>query len=96
VRLIVGIVLLLAGVGTLSCRLDGLAVDLPNRTYEMQWVRTVNGWERTDAWFSAEVSPLRLHPLVVATGQVLLSVLALAAYATEQERKAVRPDANDS
>lgn len=86
-RLIVGIMLLLVGAGTLSCRLDGLAVDLPTKGYEVEWVRTVHGWERTDAWFTPEVSPLRLHPLVVATGQALLSVLALAAYATEQEEK---------
>lgn len=86
-RLIVGIVLLLVGTGTLSCRLDGLAVDLPAHSYDVEWVRTVDGWERTDAWLPVEVSPLRLHPLIVASGQALLSVLALAVYATEGEQK---------
>lgn len=78
-RLILGIALLLAGLVSLSCRLEGLAVAPPTPAAAAQWVRTVDGWERSDRWYADRRTPPRLHPLVVATGQVLLSVLALVA-----------------
>lgn len=78
-RLIVGITLILLGVGSLSCRLEGLSVEPPAQTTSVDWVRTVDGWERP-TWQPSRVPAPRLHPLVVALGQTLLSVLALAAY----------------
>lgn len=83
-RLILGIALLLLGAGTLSCRLDGLAVDLPTNHQEVDWVRTSHGWERSSAWTSRKTSPVSLHPLVVAAGQAMLSILALAFYAEDR------------
>ncbi len=81
-RLIVGIALLLLGVGTWSCRVEGLSAEPPRPAAAVDWVRTVDGWERPTAWQPSEVPPPRLHPLVVAFGQGLLSILALAAYAS--------------
>jgi hypothetical protein len=78
VRLIIGISLLLLGAGCLSCRLDGLAIDPPTALPDVDWVRTVHGWEQRNTWSLNEVSAVGLHPLVVATSQVMLSVLALA------------------
>jgi hypothetical protein len=82
-RLIVGIACLLLGMGMLSCRLDGLtsseAAERPTtEPHAAEWVRTVDGWERVDSWYLGEVMPPRLHPLVVAAGQGLLSLLGLA------------------
>jgi hypothetical protein len=87
VRLVAGIVLLLAGAVMLSSRFDGLAVELPASHERIEWVRTVHGWERPDEWLPPEVAPLRLHPLVVAAGQAMLSVLALAALANESDNR---------
>ena len=42
-----------------------------------QWVRTVDGWERTELWHARDLHVPRLHPLVVAAGQGLVSVTAL-------------------
>ena len=76
VRLIVGILLLLFGAGTLSCRLDGVAAE-PRVS---PWVRTVDGWERADSWQPDPPPPPSIHPLVVAAAQGLVSVLALVAF----------------
>jgi hypothetical protein len=46
-----------------------------------QWVRTVDGWERTELWQAADLHAPRLHPLVVAAGQGLVSVMGLVACA---------------
>lgn len=78
-RAIVGISLLLLAMGMLLCRAEGLAARGPREPVAGQWVRTVDGWERTDTWSVAAVPPGRLHPLVVAAGQGLASLLALAA-----------------
>jgi hypothetical protein len=79
VRLIVGILLLLFGFGTLSCRVEGLAARRPERPATSQWVRTADGWERTDRWHIQPAARATLHPIVVAAGQGLVSVLALVA-----------------
>ena len=79
-RLIVGITLLLLGAGMLSCRVDGTTSPLGERRTALTWVRTVDGWERPEAWTEAPVEPPQLHPLVVAAGQGLASLLALAAF----------------
>ena len=85
-RLIVGIVCLLLGAGMLSCQV-GPVVTGPvvantqagSARDAAGWVRTVDGWERVDSWYVSEVRPPRLHPLVVAAGQGLVSLLGLAA-----------------
>jgi hypothetical protein len=81
VRLIFGITLLLLGLGMLSCRM-GTAVPEPELNAHVRtltWVRTVDGWERPESWRIQNVGPPRLHPLVVAAGQGLASLLGLAA-----------------
>jgi hypothetical protein len=78
VRLILGITLFLLGIGLWSCQIDGLAGGSPSPTIEAPWVRTVDGWERAGSWHAESAMPRpRLHPLVVAAGQLLLSLLAL-------------------
>jgi hypothetical protein len=79
VRLILGITLLLLGVGTLSCRIERTARSSPDITAAWQWVRTVDGWERPEMWCDAPHYVPRLHPLVVALEEGLLSVLGLVA-----------------
>jgi hypothetical protein len=76
VRLILGITLLLLGIGSLSCQIDNPVGGAPV-VARGQWVRTVDGWERTDLWRAPNPFVPQLHPLVVAAGQGLLSVLAL-------------------
>jgi hypothetical protein len=82
-RLIVGITLLLVGIGTLSCRVEGTANS--NRPISTSWVRTVDGWERPNLWHAAPAKPPQLHPLVVAAGQTLASVLALVVFRRAHE-----------
>jgi hypothetical protein len=81
VRLILGITLLLLGVGLLSCNVEGTANSEPTSPPAVrQWVRTTNGWERASSWHAAKAPRPRLHPLVVAAGQGLVSVLGLVAF----------------
>ncbi len=79
-RLILGISLLLFGALRLSCDWDVRARADGAQGTRGQWVRTVDGWERTDAWLVRAPEPVKLNPLVVAAGQGLLSVLALATF----------------
>jgi hypothetical protein len=86
-RAIVGILCLLLGVGMLSCRYEGLSAkpQAAGRTQVRGWVRTVDGWERAGSWQVDEVGPPGLHPLVVAAGQGLVSLLGLAACGRERQ-----------
>jgi hypothetical protein len=44
------------------------------------WRRTIDGWERNERWQLAELPrAVRLHPGIVAAGQMLASLLALSA-----------------
>jgi hypothetical protein len=52
---------------------------------ESRWVRTVDGWERPDSWYLEAVRPPKLHPLVVAAGQGLVSLLGLVAFGRQEE-----------
>ncbi len=83
-RFVVGITLLLLGLGMLSCRVQGSASTHAQNPPSLTWVRTTDGWERSGSWNIAAVSRPRLHPLVVATGQGLASVLALIAFRRDQ------------
>jgi hypothetical protein len=94
VRAILGITFLLVGVAMLSCQVDGPqppAEVTANRS-ATKWVRTVDGWERPQSWYTQPVALPRLHPLVVAAGQILLSALGMAASAHEYDSiRARRP-----
>ena len=86
VRLILGITLILLAIGSWSCQIDGLAGGSPVAASEAPWVRTVDGWERA-SWLAAPTpapSSTQLHPLIVAGGQLLISLMALAACAWKQ------------
>jgi di/tricarboxylate transporter len=83
-RLILGITLLLLGLGSLSCQVQNSVGDGPVVTPAGQWVRTVGGWERTEMWHAPELYVPRLHPLVVAAGQGLVSVTALMVCARQR------------
>lgn len=63
----------------LSCRVEGVAARESDRPAASTWVRTVDGWERPDLWVSTTAWEPGLHPLVVAAGQGLASVMALVA-----------------
>jgi len=77
-RSILGILLLLAGAGLVSCRIDGPAARaLP--PHDDNWVRTADGWEQSGNWTPSLAAPPAVHPLVIAAGQLLVSMLALAA-----------------
>ena len=84
-RLIVGISLLLLGIGTLSCRVDSTMSSLRPAATPMAWVRTTDGWEHPEIWFATPARPPQLHPLVVAAGQCLASLLALTVFRREGE-----------
>jgi hypothetical protein len=83
VRLILGLALMLVGIGHWFCYPDVLSAPTPTVAGEVPWVRTVDGWERTGSWLASPSQPPRLHPLVVAAGQLLLSLFALALWCNE-------------
>ncbi len=80
-RSILGILLLLIGVGLLSCRIEGRSADVTRPVHQPDWVRTIDGWERPPNWSPSLARQPDVHPLIVAAGQVLLSLFALAAAA---------------
>jgi hypothetical protein len=63
----------------LSCRIDGLAARGTEQAAASRWVRTAQGWERPDRWVATAVWEPKVHPIVVAAGQGLASVMALVA-----------------
>jgi hypothetical protein len=77
VRFIVGISLLLLGAGLFACQVEGFSAR-SSAKFSTPWVRTVDGWERPGSWTVRAVGPPAVHPLVVAAGQTLVSVLGLA------------------
>ena len=81
-RTIVGISLLILGLGLLLGRVEGVGLEVPSEVRELEWVRTARGWERTAGWSNRPVVAPQLHPLVLAAGQGLASLLALVAFAT--------------
>jgi len=83
VRLILGITLLLLGLGSLLCSVDGTVGNSVAHAPVGQWVRTTYGWERTNTWQAMGSYQPELHPLVVAAGQGLVSILALVAFRRE-------------
>jgi hypothetical protein len=90
VRAILGISCLLLGIAMWACRVESsseLFADSAKpqaAAMAMKWVRTVDGWERTDSWFVEPVGRPRLHPLLVAAGQGLVSVMGLVVFKREK------------
>jgi hypothetical protein len=84
-RAILGISLLLLGVAMLSCRVEssGELQGSAKPQAAVRWVRTVDGWERPDVWSLQGAGGPALHPLVLAAGQGLLSVLGLVVFQRE-------------
>lgn len=80
-RSILGIVLLLAGAGLVTCRIEGRDAQVISSDLSDNWVRTADGWERSSNWTPSLAEPPAVHPLVIAAGQLLVSMLALAAAA---------------
>jgi hypothetical protein len=60
----------------LSCQVEG-TIDVVRSATEPRWVRTVDGWEHAGSWNLEAPRGPSLHPLVVAAGQGMLSVLGL-------------------
>jgi hypothetical protein len=87
-RWIAGIIVSLLAVGLLCCQLEGLSANWSASADPLAWVRTVDGWERSLNWSPSLAGPPAIHPAVLAAGQVLFSVFALAAFAGSMDREA--------
>jgi hypothetical protein len=87
VRFIVGISLLLLGVGLFACQVEGFSERSSSAEISTPWVRTIDGWERPGSWSAADVGPPAVHPLVVAAGQTLVSILGLAFFERDSRSK---------
>jgi hypothetical protein len=68
----------------LLCRVDGTDDGPESQALAEHWVRTVNGWERTESWNFPVTQLPRLHPLVVAAAQGLISVWAMVAFQRQE------------
>jgi hypothetical protein len=84
VRLIVGISFVLLGMGMLFCQMEGFSAASPGVEVSTPWVRTADGWERHGSWTVSSVGPPSVHPLVVAAGQTLASIFALALFQRDE------------
>ncbi len=68
-----------------ACQVEGFGeMGTAKPQAAMRWVRTVDGWERPDRWNLDSVRRPTLHPLVVAAGMGLFSVLGLLAFEREE------------
>jgi hypothetical protein len=92
-RLIVGISLVLLGVGSLLCEVECRSAVNAAASGMTGFVRTVNGWERPQSWRIESCSPPRVHPLVVAAGQGLVSIFALVACQSDRQTSGGTADA---
>jgi hypothetical protein len=89
-RLIVGIILLLFGVGAWLCQLECSPRAQARTPISLNWVRTANGWEHPDSWFAPPIATPQLHPLVVAAVECLASSLALVAFCRDENLLTIR------
>jgi hypothetical protein len=79
---VLGLSLILLGVLWLACQVEGSDGRVTSVVENDRWVRTTDGWERTSQWkWLASYEPA-LHPLVVATLQLLLTLIAIIAFCT--------------
>jgi hypothetical protein len=86
-RSILGIMLLLLGMGLVSCRFENPSAEFDNRRSQSDWVRTVDGWQKSNNWIPSLAAPPAVHPLTIAAAQVLVSLFALAASTDPGDRK---------
>ena len=75
VRWTIFITLVLCALFHVACNWEaGPAEPSP---YASDWVRTVDGWEKSSSWQIIGPKPARLHPLVVASFELFTALLAL-------------------
>ena len=79
--------LLLLGMGLVSCRFESQSADFDKDRSQTDWVRTVDGWQKTNNWIPSLAAPPAVHPLTIAAAQVLVSLFALTAAANPGDRK---------
>jgi len=89
VRWIGWLLLLLAAIGLVAAAIASGETP-PTGGDDVAWRRTVDGWQRA-GWLAAEIPLWRpaLHPWVVGTLELLLSVAALAAFPQRAVEKRV-------
>jgi len=85
---VLGLSLILLGVLWLACQVDGSDSRETSVFENGRWVRTTDGWERTSQWKWLVSYEPALHPLVVATLQLLLTLIAIIAFCTSDPTKA--------
>jgi hypothetical protein len=78
VRWIIFLALLLLAVFEVACNWP--ASEPPP---SIDWVRTVDGWERPARWRLSTPKPTLLHPAVVASLELLTALLALVAFSPD-------------
>lgn len=89
-RLIGGLLLVLAGLGYLASELS-LGNESPQPEPTTQWRRTVDGWEKP-AWLTSDL-PIRrpaLHPTIVGLLQMFLTLGALLFFERHKNTKGAR------
>jgi hypothetical protein len=75
------IALVLLATGLAACWFGGATPSAASPDAPLKWVRTASGWERPSDWSTpGGLYEPALHPLVLASGQLLVSVLALVAF----------------
>ena len=82
-RWIGAILIVLAILVSVACQveIDGSPID----GVPIVWVRTVDGWEKPGDWLPrAPVYDPPLHPVILALGQMLISLLALLGLGNER------------
>ncbi len=85
VRAIFGISCLLFGAALFACQVENSGeLEGSKPRAAVKWVRTADGWERPDRWNLESVRRPTLHPLVVAAGMGLFSVLGLLVFEREE------------
>jgi hypothetical protein len=76
---------LLVAAGVAAARWPvSVTADIPD---SLRWVRTVDGWERSETLLPAPTRELLLHPAVVASFQLFGAGLALAAGARRRDKQ---------
>jgi hypothetical protein len=88
-RAILGILLFVGGVAIAAYRIDVQSSEPEVTLVHFEWVRTVDGWERPERWTISRVDPPAVHPVVIAAGQVLVSMFALVASTGPAIRKSL-------
>jgi hypothetical protein len=86
-RSIFSIVFVLSAIGLASCRFENQSADFEMERSQIDWVRTVDGWQKSTDWIPSLAPPPAVHPLTVAAAQLLVSLFALTAACRPGDRK---------